>query len=119
MRQFNLKEYLKKPDVKLQTRDGFPVRIICTDLRNTSYQIAAAIIAPTGCETVAQYDDKGQALNPFAASNLFFAPIKYTGYINVTCIDGQPYINTTIFSSKNEAKKQCVYGEVVEVNWEM
>ncbi len=119
MRQFNLKEYLKNPNIKLQTRDGFPVRIICTDLRNTSHPIAAAIIAPTGCETVAQYDDKGQVLNPFVASNLFFAPIKYTGYINVAYIDGQPYINTTIFSSKKEAEKQCICSKVVEVNWEL
>lgn len=31
MKQFNLQEYLAHPERKVVTRDGRPVRIICTD----------------------------------------------------------------------------------------
>ena len=31
MKQFSIEEYLKNPDRKVVTRNGLPVRIICTD----------------------------------------------------------------------------------------
>ena len=38
MKPFNLKTYLKNPLRKVITRDGYPVRIICTDA-NVLYKI--------------------------------------------------------------------------------
>ena len=32
-KQFNLEEYLAHPEWKVETRDGCPVRIICTDVK--------------------------------------------------------------------------------------
>ena len=43
MKQFSLEEYLKNPNQKVVTRDGHPVRIICTDHDNISYPIVGAI----------------------------------------------------------------------------
>ena len=42
MKPFNLKEYLEHPDWKVVTREGEPVRILCTDLDDNDYPVAAA-----------------------------------------------------------------------------
>lgn len=34
MRPFNLKEYIKNPNIPILTRAGRHVRIICTDMKN-------------------------------------------------------------------------------------
>ena len=34
MKQFNLEEYLKDPSREIITRDGRPVRIICTNAKS-------------------------------------------------------------------------------------
>ena len=43
MRPFNLKEHLEHPDWKVVTREGEPVRILCTDLDDNDYPVAAVI----------------------------------------------------------------------------
>ena len=40
MKPFNLEEYLKNPSRKVVTRDGRPVRIICTDRKGATPIIA-------------------------------------------------------------------------------
>ena len=42
MKQFSLEEYLKNPDRKVVTRNGLPVRIICTD-RKDKWPIVALV----------------------------------------------------------------------------
>lgn len=43
MKPFNIKEHLEHPDWKVVTREGEPVRILCTDLDDDDYPVAAAI----------------------------------------------------------------------------
>ena len=43
MKPFNLKEHLEHPDWEVVTREGEPVRILCTDLDDNDYPVAAAI----------------------------------------------------------------------------
>lgn len=43
MKPFNLKEYLEHPDWKVVTREGEPVRILCTDLDDDDYPVAAVV----------------------------------------------------------------------------
>ena len=43
MKQFNLEEYLKNPSKKIVTRDGSPVRIICTDRKDLDAPIVALV----------------------------------------------------------------------------
>ena len=42
MKPFNLKEYLENPNREVVTREGRPVRILCTDLDDNDYPVAAA-----------------------------------------------------------------------------
>lgn len=43
-KQFNLEYYLAHPETKVVTRDGRDVRILCTDLDDKNFPIAAAYI---------------------------------------------------------------------------
>ena len=43
MKPFNIKEYLENPNREVVTREGKPVRILCTDLDDNDYPVAAAI----------------------------------------------------------------------------
>ena len=42
MKPFNIKEYLENPNREVVTREGKPVRILCTDLDDSIYPVAAA-----------------------------------------------------------------------------
>ena len=43
MKSFNLKEHLEHPEWKVVTREGKPVRILCTDLDDNDYPVAAVV----------------------------------------------------------------------------
>lgn len=43
-KQFDLNYYLEHPETKVVTRDGRSVRILCTDLEDANYPIAAACV---------------------------------------------------------------------------
>lgn len=43
MKPFSIKEYLENPNREVVTREGKPVRILCTDLDDNDYPVAAAI----------------------------------------------------------------------------
>ena len=43
MKPFNIKEYLENPNREVVTREGKPVRILCTDLDDNDYPVAAAV----------------------------------------------------------------------------
>ena len=89
MKQFNLEEYLKNPDREVVTRDGHRVRIICTDRKNNyNYPIIALVEADEDDERVRSYniDGKwsvGELENSF---DLFFAPTKHEGWINLPAL---------------------------------
>ena len=73
MKQFSLDEYLKNPSRKIVTRDGKPVRIICTDAKGN-----APIIG------LVSYENSEVALNATKDGmingdlDLFFTPEKET-----------------------------------------
>ena len=43
MKPFSIKEHLEHPDWKVVTREGRPVRILCTDLDDNDYPVAAVV----------------------------------------------------------------------------
>ena len=43
MKPFSMKEYLEHPEWKVVTREGEPVRILCTDLDDNDYPVAAVV----------------------------------------------------------------------------
>ena len=126
MKQFNLEEYLKNPNKKVVTRDGRNVRIICNDRKGTEYLVVALCTTSNGSERLCSYLPNGRRYLSAGADScrdLFFAPEKHEGYINVYR-DGDGYYTggTEIYSSEAEAVSHVTekfgYVKTVKVEWE-
>lgn len=124
MKQFNLEEYLKDPNKKVVTRDGRNVRIVCTDRKGTEYSVVALCTMSNVSEDCYFYFPNGRMyLSADSRLDLFFAPEKHEGYINVYR-DGDDYYTggTEIYSSEAEAvshaAKKFGYVKTVKVEWE-
>lgn len=123
MKQFDFQEYLKNPQKKIVTSDGECARIICTD-RNPDYPIVALVGEAT---TVNCYTKEGQYFGDETPSSrdLFFAPEKKTGWINVSRIAqgnaGEITYTGAVYPTKEEAI--AGYGGVgllatIQIEWE-
>lgn len=126
MKQFSVEEYLKDPNKKVVTRDGRNARIICTDRKGTKYSVGALCTMSKESEDCYFYFPNGRMyLNADVDScvDLFFAPEKHEGYINVYR-DGDDYYTggTEIYSSEAEAVSHATekfgYVKTVKVEWE-
>ena len=124
MKQFNLEEYLKNPNKKVVTRDGRNVRIICTDKKGTKYSVIALCTMGNVSEDCYFYFPNGRMyLSADSCLDLFFAPEKKEGYINLYR-DGDDYYTggTEVYSSEAEAVSHAlkIFGFVktVKVEWE-
>ena len=75
MKQFNLQEYLANPNRQVVTRDGRPVRIICTDSDAEGGPIVA-IVTKDDKKSVLLYYENGTyfGLDSASVDDLFFAP---------------------------------------------
>lgn len=123
MRQFSLEEYLKSPEQKVVTRVGSRVRIICTN-RMADYPLVA-LIDNEGWENLFCYTRDGIAAT--AASNddrdLFFAPTKKDGWVNIyKDTYGDTHLGR-VYTSKEEAEamaKSCglFYVTTIKIEWE-
>ena len=116
MKQFSLEEYLKNPSKKVVTRDGSKVRIICTD-----YYGEKPIIAKIEeCEYSYPFYEDGNFLSCGEPSHLdlFFAPEKHEGWVNVYRIGGLGC--RCIFDSEEEARQNADEGVIatVKIEWE-
>ena len=106
MKPFSLEEYLKNPKRKIVTRDGRNVRIICTDHDNISYPIVGAI---KGYDFPFCFSEDGYVVGSKCtdANDLFFAPEKHEGWINLyKNEDGISWISPNYFTSKKEAEEE-------------
>lgn len=121
MKQFNLEEYLKNPEKRVVTRDGRAVRIICTDFNNKEYPIVVEI---QGEMKPATLTEEGMffPLDGNSDKDLFFAPEKHEGWVNL-CRGNLDYIYTgCVYTSKDEAyehkgdKEHCI--ATVKIEWE-
>ena len=104
MKPFNLKEYLEHPDWKVVTREGRPVRILCTGLDDNDYPVVAVV----GNFHV----DKFTAEGLFHAGretkyDLFFASEKHEGWVNIIrdMVHNEVYCGNMIYASKEEAER--------------
>lgn len=127
MKQFNLDEYLKNPDRKIVTRDGHAVRILCTDKKG-KWPIVALIYKGEE-EDLVTYTKDGQKYIPKAEVNLndlFFAPEKKIGWINIYKIKStrNPCISPglQVYNTKEEAEaargSNTDYISTVKIQWE-
>ncbi len=124
MKQFSLEEYLKNPNQKVVTRDGHPVRIICTDHDNISYPIVGAI---KGYDFPFCFGEDGYVVGSKCnnANDLFFASEKHEVWVNVyrrssEDVGGIGFGCT--YSSEEEAKESIVPSQdcvaTVKIEWE-
>ena len=82
MKPFSLEEYLKNPSRKVVTRSGKNARIICTDAKNV-YSVVA-LITEDKSERVETYLKDGiYNEGRQSCDDLFFAPEKHEGWVNV------------------------------------
>lgn len=121
MKPFNLEEYLANPTKRLITRDGRKVnRILCTDV-NGRYPIVAVIESHDGNTEQAHSftKDGNYFVNDFNEKDLFFAPEKHEGWMNI-CKSGDCYKGSIIWPTEEEAKR-CAYpylSAIVKIEWE-
>ena len=121
MKRFNLEEYLANPNKKVVTRSGKNVTIHCTN-----YQWSFPIIAEIeGLDASMAFNIDGvYGLIPGSNYDLFFAPEKHEGWINIfkSSNDIAFLGQSRIFESKEDAQKDgkdCEsYVSTVKVEWE-
>ena len=77
MEQFSLEKYLENPTRKVVTRDGRPVRILCTDAKAKDGCCIIAAIETDGEEEGYQFFKNGKAYSSKSSiedcADLFFA----------------------------------------------
>ena len=123
MKEFSLEEYLKNPDREVVTRDGRKVRIVCTDRAGLATKpIVALITLPNGDEVIKTFWDNGiETAGSEDKNDLFFAPTKYTDYINLYR-DESVYFLGAVYTSeeyaKNIARGNDQYITTIKVEWE-
>lgn len=124
MKQFNLEEYLKDPNKKVVTRDGRSVRILCTDRKGTEYLVIALCTMSDGSENLYTYLPDGRTyLSADSCMDLFFAPEKKEGWVNLYNLSEGPYLGS-VYSSKEVAEamsKKCGlqhYIATIKIEWE-
>ena len=125
MKEFNLEEYLKNPSQKVVTRDGRAVRIICTDAKGDEPIIALIYNKYRDEENVYTYNRDGYFCEGNnSCLNLFFAPTKREGWINLYKDKDEniTYIPGIIHDSEKEAK-EAIKGDpefiaTIKIEWE-
>lgn len=122
MKPFNLEEYLKCTSKKLVTRDGRKARVICTDRLMEDFPICG-LVDENGEEYYYSYTINGKHLiDSDSDVDLFFAPEKKEGWVNVFKTDIDMFKSGRIYNSETEAKESVVcdekYVDTVKIEWE-
>ena len=124
MKPFSLQEFKKNPSRKIVTRDGkATARIICTDCKS-EYPIIALLSYSENSEGCEAYTEDGRfSIDGEGNSDLFFAPEKKEGWLNVYKIaDTDEREASYIFNTKEEAElyrgvnPKCV--ATLKITWE-
>ena len=123
MKPFNLDEYLANPSRKVVTGDGRNVRIICTDSKIRHYPIIALVEEPSRFENLFSYTEGGQMISyePSEKYDLFFAPEKHEGWINVYHdLEHNEIYCGRIYASEEEAKcaDYAYTVATIKIEWE-
>lgn len=126
MKQFSLDEYIKNPGRKLMTRDGHNARVLCTDRKSpTGHQIV--VLLDYGSEeisTTCNNDGKTEFCSPFQSKgDLFFAPEKKIGWINLYKYKDDIVTDKFIMHSEKDAQIQRdiykdSYITTIKIEWE-
>lgn len=127
MEQFSLQEYLKNPSRRVVTGDGRKVKILCTN-RKSLYPIVALVENhDSDNESVCSYRENGlySMFSQSEENNLFFAPEKHVGWINIRRSDSNRYYigQTKLYNSKEEADEvakinDSTFIKTLRIEWE-
>ena len=125
MEQFSLEKYLANPSRKVVTRNGRNVRIVCTDMKYKVYPILALEeISDDNSEYVYAFTKDGNyEIGDLSIHDLFFAPEKHEGWINVyRHSDGGHAYAGAVYDSKEDAEKRKIIDEnyvaTIKIEWE-
>lgn len=125
MKQFNLEEYKKNPNRRVITRNGKSVRIVCTDMIGTSYPILAICRVDATHDCYYSYTLNGEHnLNVISPLDLFFAPEKKEGWLNLYKDEDDRVKIGTVYpieseeSAKKIASADKDYVATCKITWE-
>ena len=117
MKQFNLEEYLKNPSRKVVTREGQSVKIHCTN-----YIGEHPIIAHVeGYDYSTSFCKDGRSvIGEETPRDLFFAPEKHEGWVNIYRNLKCGEFCKTIHTSKEVAKRVAAPDVIatIKIEWE-
>ena len=123
MKPFSLEEYLANPSMKVVTRDGIPAKILYTDARGEYPVIALVEHYQETLDVTFSFTKDGKWCTDGTNSNkdLFFAPEKHEGWVNVYMNYNERNVGT-LYSSKEDAlevaKLYDTYVATVKIEWE-
>lgn len=125
MKEFSLEEYLKNPDREVVTRDGRPVRIICTDSDADGGPIVAIVTRANQRKKVLLYHENGKyySFDSVSEDDLFFAPEKHEGWIIINkWPDGERDTNGIIYDTELDIPNKPQVGThrvaTIKIEWE-
>ena len=124
MKEFSLEEYLKDPSRKVITRDGRPVRIICTDRKGLDVKPIVALITLPNCDEIVKcfWADGIETAGSEDKNDLFFVPTKHEGWMNLYKKGFGLMIGDLVRNSEEAAKKIAAgdedYITTIKVEWE-
>ena len=106
MKQFSLEEYKKNQNCKVVTRDGRPVRIVCTDAMS-GYPIIALVRQNENTERMCKFTQDGTYVKG-AKNNidLFFASEKKVAWANLYCTELGTMFTGEFFKTEEAAIKE-------------
>ena len=132
MEQFSLEKYLANPSRKVVTRDGRNIRIICTDRRDLHRPIIALMEnevrggeVEVEREITIYYTKDGKYNGNGCLSNfdLFFAPEKHEGWVNIYKSKYDGYELSQVYQRKEDAETEKyindsdVYITTTKIEW--
>ena len=121
MKQFNLEEYLANPSKKVVTRDGRKVRIVCTDKKGACPIVALVTRDDGVAEETVTYTKNGKFFKDTSYNcDLFFAPEKHEGWVNVMGLKSNEMYCGFIYKSEEEARRSRGWDAIatVKIEWE-
>ena len=122
MEQFSLEKYLANPSRKLVTRAGNSVKILCTNRRGTNYPVIALVEFGWGEEPIGYTKDGKYRIGDKTDGDLFFAPEKHEGWINVYRNNDSHTYAGAVYDSKEDAEKRKIIDEnyvtTIKIEWE-
>lgn len=123
MKQFSLEEYLANPSRKIVTREGKSARILYTDAIGEYPVIALVEHYQETFDIAFSFTKDGKWCTDGTNNNkdLFFAPEKHEGWINLYKSGINWSLGASIWQTEEEAKKwvgAADYVTTIKIEWE-